>query len=144
MILQLQTTLQGLEKMSITHPQRQKKQVHSIHDIPTGFFYLCKIKPIFKKYKASNPKYLIIWYIIIIRLVHVYVSVSSSVVPDSLQPHGLNSLPGSSVHGILQARNTEVGCHSFLQGIFPTQGSNLGLVHYKQILYQLSHQGSPL
>ena len=30
------------------------------------------------------------------------VCVSSSVVPNSLQPHGLNSLPGSSVHGILQ------------------------------------------
>ena len=34
------------------------------------------------------------------------------------------SLPGSSVHGILQGNNTRVGCHSFLQGVFPTQGSN--------------------
>ena len=38
----------------------------------------------------------------------------------------------SSVHGILQARNTEVGSHSLLQGIFPTQGSNPGLLHRKQ------------
>ena len=91
------------------------------------------------------------------------------------------SLPGSSVHGILQARilewvaipfsrgssqprieswspvlqedsllseppgnpkNTGVGCLSLLQGIFPTQGSNPGLLHCRQILYRLSHQGS--
>ena len=38
---------------------------------------------------------------------------------------------------------TGVGCHSFLQGIFLTQGSNLGLQHCGQILYHLSHQGSP-
>ena len=34
-------------------------------------------------------------------------------------------------------------CHSLLQGIFPTQGSNPGLPHCRRILYQLSHQGSP-
>ena len=37
-----------------------------------------------------------------------------------------------------------MGCHSLLQGIFPTQGSNLGLPHCRQILYHLSHQESPL
>ena len=36
------------------------------------------------------------------------------------------------------------GCHFLLQGISPTQGSNPGLLHYRQILYLLSHQGSPL
>ena len=40
-------------------------------------------------------------------------------------------------------KNTGVDSHSFLQGIFPTQGSNLGLLHFRQILYHLSHQGSP-
>ena len=40
-------------------------------------------------------------------------------------------------------KNTGVGCHSLLQGIFLTQGSNLGLLHCRQILYSLSHQGSP-
>ena len=39
-------------------------------------------------------------------------------------------------------QNTGVGSYSLLQGIFPTQGSNLGLQHCKRILYQLSHQGS--
>ena len=40
-------------------------------------------------------------------------------------------------------KNTEVGCHSVLQGIFLTQGSNLGLLQCRQILYHLSRQGSP-
>ena len=39
-------------------------------------------------------------------------------------------------------QNTSAGSHSRLQGIFPTQGSNPGLPHSRQILYQLSHQGS--
>ena len=43
------------------------------------------------------------------------------------------SPPGSSVHGILQARILEwvVGSHSLLQGIFPIQGSNPGLLHWR-------------
>ena len=53
------------------------------------------------------------------------------------------SLPGSSVHGDSPGKNTGMGCHALLQGIFPTQESNPGLSHYRQILYQLSHQGSP-
>ena len=40
--------------------------------------------------------------------------------------------------------DTGVGSHSLLQGFFPTQGSNPGLLHCRQILYQPSHQGSPL
>ena len=49
------------------------------------------------------------------------------------------SLPGSAVHGIFQARNTGVGYHFLLQGIFPTQGLNSGLLHCRQTLYRLSH-----
>ena len=41
-------------------------------------------------------------------------------------------------------KNTALGCRALLQGIFPTQGSNLHLLHCRQILYHLSHQGSPL
>ena len=48
------------------------------------------------------------------------------------------SLPGSSVHGIFSDKDTGVGSHSLPQGIFPTQGSNPGLPHCRQILYQLS------
>ena len=41
-------------------------------------------------------------------------------------------------------KNTGVGCHYILQGIFLVQGSNPGLPHCRQILYHLSHQGSPV
>ena len=53
------------------------------------------------------------------------------------------SPPGSSVHEDSPGKNTGVGCHALLQGIFPTKGLNPGLPHCKQILYCLSHQGSP-
>ena len=61
-------------------------------------------------------------------------SESCSVVSNSLQLHGLWNSPG---------KNTEVGNPSLLQGLFPTWGLNPGLPHCRQILYQLSHQGSP-
>ena len=54
-----------------------------------------------------------------------------------LRPHGLYS-PWNS-----PGQNTGVGSLSFLQGIFPTQGSNPCLLHCRQILYQLSHKRSP-
>ena len=50
---------------------------------------------------------------------------------------------GSSVYGDSPGKNTGVGCHPLLQGIFPTQGSNPGLPHCRWILYHLSHQESP-
>ena len=61
---------------------------------------------------------------------------SCLVVSDSLQPHGLYSTWSSP------GQNTGVGSLFLLQGIFPTQGSNSGLLHCRQILYQLSYQGS--
>ena len=60
-----------------------------------------------------------------------------SVVSNSLRPHGLYS-PWNSL-----GLNTGVSSLSLLQGIFPTQGANPGLLHCRQILYQLSHKGSP-
>ena len=53
------------------------------------------------------------------------------------------SPPGSSVHGDSSGKNTGVGFHALFQGILPIQGSNPGLPHCRQILYHLSHQGSP-
>ena len=50
------------------------------------------------------------------------------------------SLPGSSVYGDSPGKNIGMGCHFLLQGIFPTQGSNPGLLHWRWILYHLSHQ----
>ena len=49
------------------------------------------------------------------------------------------SPPGSSVHGILQARILAWVCHFLLQGIFPTQGSNSCLLHCRQTVYPVSH-----
>ena len=54
------------------------------------------------------------------------------------------SPPGFSVHGDSPGKNAGVGCHALLQGIFPTQGSNPGLPHCRQIHYHLSHQGGYL
>ena len=60
-----------------------------------------------------------------------------------MQLHGLQSTrllcPWTS-----PGKNTGVGCHSLLQGIFSIQGSNLRLLHCRQILYSLSHEGSLL
>ena len=48
-----------------------------------------------------------------------------------------------TVHGILQPRILEWVAFPFSRGIFPTQGLNPGLPHCRQILYQLSYEGSP-
>ena len=61
----------------------------------------------------------------------------ASVMSNSLQPMDC-SPPGSSVHGILQARILEWVANALLQGIFPAQGSNphlLRLLHCRWILY---------
>ena len=56
------------------------------------------------------------------------------------------TLPADSLPAEPQGKpkNTGVGSLSLLQWIFPTQESNRGLLHYRQILYQLSYQGSLL
>ena len=64
-------------------------------------------------------------------------SASRSVVSDSLRPHRLYS-PRKS-----PGQNIGVGSLSLLLGIFPTQGSHPALPHCWQVLYQLSHKGSP-
>ena len=51
------------------------------------------------------------------------------------------SLLGSSIHRDSPGKNTGVGCHALIWGIFPTQGSNPGLLHCWWIPYRLSHQG---
>ena len=60
---------------------------------------------------------------------------------NSLLPHEL--YPTRLFHPwYFPGKITGVGCHFFFQGIFSTQGSNLGLPHFRQTLYCLSHQGS--
>ena len=53
------------------------------------------------------------------------------------------SLPGSSIQGIFPGNSTGFSFYFLLQGIFPTQGLNPGLLHCRQTLYHLSHQGRP-
>ena len=66
-----------------------------------------------------------------------YGSENRSVMSNSLWSHGLYN-PWNS-----PGQNTGVDSLSLLQGIFPTQGSNPGLLHCRWILYQLSQKGSP-
>ena len=73
----------------------------------------------------------------------IWVVVSRSVMSDSLQPHGLWPTrllsPWNS-----SGKNTGVGCHFLLQGIFLTQELNPSLLHWQMDPLLLSHQGSPL
>ena len=69
--------------------------------------------------------------------------VSCSVISDSLWPHGLQ-LTRLLCLWNSAGKNIGVGTQSLLQGISLTQGSNPGLPHCRQILYCLSHQGSPV
>ena len=69
---------------------------------------------------------------------YYYESESPSVVLDSLDPTDYTFSPWNS-----PGQNTGVGSLFLLQGIFPTQGSNPGLPHCRQILHQLSHKGGP-
>ena len=67
---------------------------------------------------------------------------SCSVMSDSVRHYGLQPIrllcPWDS-----PGKNPGVGCHCLLQGVFLTQGLNLGLLLCRRILYHLSHQGSP-
>ena len=95
------------------------------------------------KATASQQHYHIIQWLLTFKLTkssqisHIHVCESHSVMSDSLRPHGLYS-PWNS-----PGQNTGVGGLSLLQGIFPNHGLNPGLPHCRQILYQLSHKGSP-
>ena len=65
-------------------------------------------------------------------------NVSHSVMSSSLWPHGVQL-----TRLLHPGKNTGMDCHILLHGIFPTQGLNPGLLCCRQILYHLSHQGSP-
>ena len=69
------------------------------------------------------------------------VLLTRSAVSDSLRPRGLKP-SGLLCPWDSPGKSTGVGCHALLQGIFPTQELNPGLVRCRQILYHLSHQVS--
>ena len=75
--------------------------------------------------------------------------ISLSQIWEWLSPVQLFVTPWTVAHQAPWSRdfpgmNTGVGCHSLLQGIFPTQGLNTGLLHCRQIFYHVSHQGSSI
>ena len=82
------------------------------------------------------------WFFILFHRSVLCVCLVAQLYPSLCDPMDC-SPPGFSVHGDSPGKNTRVGCHVLLKGIFPTQGSNPGLLHCRQILYCLSHQGSP-
>ena len=100
---------------------------------PPPEWYVRHVQWTFTCHYHSKP----IIYIRIHSCFMFYESETHSVMSSSLQPHELYS-PWNS-----PGQNTRESSLSLLQGIFPTQGSNPGLLHYRQILYQLSHKGSP-
>ena len=101
------------------------------------FYYLSNSREKACFFSKSSNKSHRIESVILNSVAWPHVSESRSVESDSLRPHGLYS-PWNS-----PGQNTEVDSLSLLQGIFPTQGSNPGLLHCRWILYQLSHKGSP-
>ena len=70
-------------------------------------------------------------------------SETCSAVSDSSRSHGLQPTRFLCLWNF-PGKNTGVGCHALLQGIFQTQGLNLDLVHCRPVLYCLSHLGSPV
>ena len=91
-------------------------------------FLVCALS----KWKKSTPK------CIPLRVFSV-----TSVVSDCFRHHGL--WPAKLLcPWDFPGKNTGVDCHAFLQGSFLIQGSNLCLLYYRQIIYLLSHQGSPI
>ena len=78
------------------------------------------------------------------KIIHIYtvLCLAAQWCPTLCDPMDCRPL-GSSVHGDSPGKNTGVGSLSLLQGIFPTQGLNPSLLHCRQMLYHLSHQGSP-
>ena len=73
---------------------------------------------------------------------YVVVVFSCWIASYSLWPHGLWPIRLLCPWDFPDKNTGVVGC-ALLQGIFPNQGSNPGLLHYRQSLYHLSHQGSP-
>ena len=100
-------------------PKEARKLLGSTEDVGTSDLFRCVPRPQTEQWFFS-----------------VSLSVTSTLC-DSMDC----SPPGSSCLWDSPGRNTGVGCYSLLQGICPIQGSKLGLLHCRQSLYCLSHQG---
>ena len=101
-------------------------------------YYLAKFKPVWVFYYAIEFNFLVFCQ----GFSHIFLLLLLSCCHLTLCDLMDCSPAGCSVHGISR-QNTGLSCHSLFQGIFPTQESNPGLPHCRQILYHLSHGGSP-
>ena len=131
--------------LSVTNNQGNASQNHEIppHSCQDGDYLKTKDNKCWRRYEGTRR---VAYHSFVVRWKSAATmeqneseseSESRSVVSDSLQPHGLYR-PWNSL-----GQNTGVGSCSLLREIFPTQGSNPDLPHCRQILYKLSHQGSP-
>ena len=106
-----------------------------------NFFFICKIFNQVQHWEVVSQFLLVFFlnwrYFEFQGVKNVYESESHSVVSNSLRPHELYTSWNSP------GLKTGVGNLSLLQRIFPTQGLSPGLPHCRQILYRLSHKGSP-
>ena len=82
-----------------------------------------------------------IWWAVIWTGLYFSAVLCRSVMSDSATPRTVAHQAPLSMGS--PGKDTGVGCHSLLQGIFLTLGSNPGLPHCRWLLYHLSHQGSP-
>ena len=98
-------------------------------------------KDLIQRPRSNYFKWRLIWLKTLVKVKESESEVAQSC-PTLCNPMD-GSLPGSAIHGIFPGKNTGFGCHFLLQGIFPNQGSNPGLLHCRQMLYRLSPQGSP-
>ena len=111
-------TLRLVVRMESDRAGHPESSAHTLSFLPSSYNYICNVvsKGSWKwKVKVFQP-HLTLW-----------------------NPKAC-SMPGSSVHG----KNTGVGSHSLLQGIFPTQGLNPGLLRCRRTLHHLNHQEAAL
>ena len=84
-------------------------------------------------------------------MINIFICVKREMNPTAAIPTATHTHTHTHIHTHTRLRrpwdfpgkNTGVGCHFLLQRTFPTQGLNLGLLHCRQMLYHLNHQGSP-
>ena len=90
--------------------------------------------------QISGWKSKLVFIYIVTRGIILNLSINCSVMFNTLRSHRLQHTR-FFCHWNSLGKNTGVGCHFLLQGIFPTQGSKPHLLHGRWILYHLSHEG---
>ena len=113
------------------HPHSVIEHVFPVSPTLAGRFFFFFFLPLSHQRRPFSLGYMVNTY--------TYIYGGSSVISNSLQPIA-NSPPGFSPWDFL-VKNTCVGYYFFLQRVFPTQGSNPGLLHFRWILYRLRHLG---